>query len=177
MFFNPDISTDNIAFGYDGRPDTYPDVEDYPELLFYIQRNQNTNSVIYELNNVHHQLINLHEPIKIKWANFDQNGICETNELNIIQKKLAYGYHHHVISADLIEFRFVSYDDMKFYLAKNSKDRFRVFTKIGDTNIQLRMIYVYAEDLGVFPQVKYAEFFGTETNTGVYFNKKLILQP
>jgi len=36
------------------------------------------------------------------------------------------------------------------------------------------MIYIYAEDLGVFPLVKFAEFFGKNAVTGDKYYKKLI---
>ncbi len=93
-----------------------------------------------------------------------------------MQKKLAFGYHFKVISNELIEFRFVSYDLMVFYLAKDKTGRFRVYTSLEDQNIELEIIYIYAEDLGVFPQVKFAEFYGLSTLCKEKFYKKLILQ-
>lgn len=47
---------------------------------------------------------------------------------------------------------------MTFYLAKNAAERFRVFTKFSGEYIEIDHIYIYAEDFGVFPQVKFVEF-------------------
>jgi len=161
---------------YEGRPNHYPIIADYPNLLFYIQRNQNFNSVIYELNFLSGGILDLHQPIKINWLQFGTDGKTETKELNYIQKKLAYGYHHKVISSDLLEFRFFSYDQMKFYLGKNKEGRFRVFSILDNINVEIAYMYVYSEDLGVFPQVKFVEFFGKKSCSGDIFYKKLSLE-
>jgi len=158
-----------------GRPDHYPEIEDYDTLLFYIQRNQNLNAVIYEVNYDQAGLVNLSEPIKIHWLKYETDRQVVQQDLNFIQKKLAYGYLHEVISHELLAFRFVSYDNMKFYIAKNKADRFRVFFTWQGQNIELISIYIHAEDMGVFPQVKFAEFFGKSTNDDTPFFKRLKL--
>lgn len=165
-----------VCFGQEGRPANYPNVAQYPGLLFYIQRNQNINTVVYEVNLQSAGLINLEKPVHIYWLQYDENRNTTIKELNYIQKKLAYGYHHRVISSELIEFRFVSYDLMKFYLARDKDMNFKVYTNFNDNYIELDMMYIYAEDLGVFPQVKFAEFYGKYQLSGEKFYKKLILQ-
>ncbi len=176
MFFTQSEQYNVMVSGQSGRPEQYPVLETYPELLFYIQRNQNINTVVYDVNLMQGGILNLSEPIKISWINFQNDGSQIVNELNYMQKKLAFGYHFKVISNELIEFRFVSYDLMVFYLAKDKTGRFRVYTSLEDQNIELEIIYIYAEDLGVFPQVKFAEFYGLSTLCKEKFYKKLILQ-
>ncbi len=176
MFFTQSEQYDSLVFGHEGRPDSYPEINGLPDLLFYIQRNQNINTVIYEANFLSGNVLNLSNPIKISWINFTNNGDYDIQDLNYIQKKLAYGYEFDVISNDLIEFRFVSYPQLSFYLAKNAQGRFSVFTTFMDVRIELKMIYIYAEDMGVFPQVKFAEFYGKEVISQNTFYKKLLLQ-
>ena len=144
--------------------------------MFYIQRNQNTNTVVYDVNLGEKDIININEPILINWIKFDRHGNQETQELNYIQKKLAYGYTFNVISNDLIEFSFVSYEKMKFYLFKSLGKSFKVAAILDGVNTIIDRIYIYAEDLGVFPQVKYAEFFGRNQMTNKATYKKLFLQ-
>lgn len=174
MFFTQSEQNTSITQGFGGRPDHYPVIEAYPELLFYIQRNQNINTVIYELNLLSGDMLNLNDPIKISWMYFEDGNHQKVQEINFIQKKLAYGYHHQVISNDLISFKFVSYDDMTFYLAKNNVGQYKVITKIKGAYVEIDHIYVYAEDFGVFPQVKFVEFFGS--NNGSPFYHKLTLE-
>ncbi|MBK8052811.1 MAG: DUF4833 domain-containing protein [Saprospiraceae bacterium] len=173
MFFVQSEQFKVVSQGQDGRPDNYPIIEPYPELLFYIQRNQNFNTVIYEINQLPGGILNLNEPMKISWVYFEDNNTRKIQEINPIQKKLAYGYRHKLISNEMIDFKFVSYDGMTFYLAKNDHDQFSVFTKFKNEFIELDHIYVYAEDLGVFPQVKFVEFFG-KSKSGLFYNKLVL---
>jgi hypothetical protein len=159
-----------------GRPKDYPVIDDDDHLLFYIQRNQNYNTVIYEVNLQYGNLLNLSQPISIHWLNIDENGFQEKRELNYIQKKMAFGYTFNIITNELIEFRFVSYDNMKFYLAKNEQGRYRVYSEINNHLIEINSLFIYAEDFGVFPQVKFVEFYGKKSATGDIFYKKLNLE-
>lgn len=70
--------------------------------------------------------------LKCRGSIFQSDGSKTVNELNYIQKKLAFGYHFDVITTELIEFRFVAYDLLVFYLAKDDKNRFRIYTKFED---------------------------------------------
>ncbi len=177
---NMNISDDTSVFpiidGLQGRPAHYPIVDDYDNLLFYIQRNQNLSTVVYEVNLQYADLLNISQPILMHWLQFDQFGMTEKKELNYIQKKMAYGYTFNIISGDLLEFRFVSYDKMKFYLGKDSNGRFKVFSKMDGHMIEINSMFVYSEDYGVFPQVKFVEFYGKNTDSGDTFYKKLNLE-
>ena len=158
------------------RPNHYPNPEMYPNRLFFIQRNQNTNAVVYEAHLQPGGLLNLNEPITIHWIEFDAMSKTEKiQELNHIQKKLAYGYTFDVISPDLIQFKFVSYDDLLLYLTVDKKGDYKVVTKIAGETANLHSIYIYAEDLGVFPQVRFAELFGTSVKSGLDVYEKIIL--
>ncbi|MBK9149782.1 MAG: DUF4833 domain-containing protein [Saprospiraceae bacterium] len=74
------------------RPNHYPEPEMYANRLFYIQRNQNSNAVIYEANLLAGGLLNLDEPISIHWIQFDPvTGEEKSSRSTIFRKKLAYG--------------------------------------------------------------------------------------
>jgi Domain of unknown function (DUF4833) len=175
MISTPNRFLEVLHLDDSGRPTHYPEIDNYDSLLFYIQRNQNLNAVIYEVNHDHAGLINLNQPINIHWLKYDADQQVVQQELNYMQKKLAYGYHHEVISNELLVFRFVSYDKMKFYIAKNNVGRYRVFFSWQGQNVELISIYIHAEDMGVFPQVKFAEFFGKSSVDNSPFYKRLKL--
>ena len=175
MFYTQSEQNITLHKGEEGRPKDYPTLDDYGELLFYIQRNQNINTVVYEVNLLPGGILNLNDPISIYWVYYNEKEEKTIQPLNYIQKKLAYGYHHSVISSELVEFRFVSYDQMIFYLGKDKQGRFKVFTRFEDTNVEISMMYIFAEDLGVFPQVKFVEFFGKESTSSDIFYQKLLI--
>jgi hypothetical protein len=152
-----------------GLPLDYP-IPSKEGLLFYIQRNQNIDTVVYELNfNTCGDLI-LDEPMKVYWIKY--NELQEESSLNYIQNKLAYGYKSSLINQDLIEFEFVCYAK-KFFISKE-KGTYKVMTKINGTYAKLTNIYVYAEEYGVFPDVKFVEFFGNDALNNASCYEKII---
>ena len=150
--------------GSSGLPEDYPRPPHHDDLLFYIQRSQNRNTVVYEVNrNASNQDINLDFPMRAYWIRYTDGG--EIVELNHYQK-LAYGYESKMINHYAFEFNFVSSKDMKFFISKSDNGLFQVKCRIDGKMAKLDHIYVYAEELGVFPNVKFIEFYGKDLETG-----------
>lgn len=175
MFHNrPEINLQHHPLkGEKGLPEDYPTPPVDNNLLFYIQRNHNKNTIVYEANCLHDGRINEEFPMHVFWIRYSDQG--EQKELNYIQNKLAYGYVSNVISTQCFEFSLVSYDKKKFYIDKKSCGGYGVYTKINEKNALLTNVYVFAEELGVFPKVKYIEFYGycTETLLPLYQKIKI----
>ena len=161
MIVNLISQQDNDAFEYDngvkGLPTGYP-VPQVEDMLFYIQRNVNTDTVIYQLNRTACGQIDVNCPIYAFWMSFGEN--IKTQELNFIQNSLAYGYESKLINPDLFEIQFVSYRKKRFFLVRKSENEFAMVTNIKGVKSYLKHIYVYAEEFGVFPDVKFLELFG-----------------
>ena len=149
------------AYEPSSRPNDYPTPE-VDDLLFFIQRNYNTDAVIYQINYGQGGVLNLNDPMKVSWMKF--HGDNTLLPLNYMQRKLAYGFNHDVISNELIEFEFVSYPK-RFFLAKHD-GRFQVYTDILGENAIIKLAYVYADEAGVFPDVKFIELYGHDIKTG-----------
>ncbi len=151
--------------GSQGRPSWYPTPPEDPDLLFYIQRNQNQDAIVYRVNRTSEGLISDDLPMDAYWIRFTEGGVRK--ELNEFQSRLAYGYDSDKISNELYRFRFVSYKELNFYVNKIADtDRYRVVYQHEGQTIALKYIYVYAVEYGVFPDVKYIELFGADANTG-----------
>lgn len=58
--------------------------------LFFVSRNLNRNIIVYDLRLKNGQL-DVDEPLHVYWYNQENNPVT-TNELNFIQRKMAYGY-------------------------------------------------------------------------------------
>lgn len=154
----PNINSVKIPlFGEVGLPETYP-IPKIDGLLFYIQRNTNQNTVVYVINKNLDGTINENFPMEVYWIQYKHG--CTKKELDIIQNKLAYGYKSKKIDNHTFEFQMVSYDKMKFYITKDENNNYQVVTQLKKVPSKISNIYVYAEEFGVFPQVKYFEIFG-----------------
>lgn len=155
------INRAKLKFQYPGQiglPESYP-IPQLDGLLFYIQRNLNHNTVVYVLNKDASGFLNEEYPMSVYWIMYDRQG--QIKELNLIQNKLAYGYRSEMIDNHTFKFKMVSYDKMDFYII-NENNSTKVITRFEDQWTNLSNIYVYAEEFGIFPQVKYIEFFGEE---------------
>ncbi|HOY15268.1 MAG TPA: DUF4833 domain-containing protein [Saprospiraceae bacterium] len=139
----------------EGRPVNYPFPKENNQ-LFFIQRNHNTNTVVYTVNYQSDGMVNLNEPMSIYWIKYNDSSKIEL--LNLIQNALAYGYKSEVINGDLIQFKFVCHK-RSFYLAKID-GTFKVFTVFDGVNYVVKNIYVHAEEFGAFPVVNFVEIYG-----------------
>ncbi|WP_242693089.1 DUF4833 domain-containing protein [Sabulibacter ruber] len=134
-------------------------------MLFYVQRDPNTNTVVYEWNLNSKGVPNEDEPVKIYWIRYADGG--KKQDLNFIQRKFAYGLNVRKINAEKYELKFVSYGKRAFYLQKGPDGKFHVYTTINQKQAVVDRIFVRIEG-GSFwvPNVVYAEFKGRETATG-----------
>lgn len=142
-----------------GLPEHYP-IPQAKNQLFYLQRNHNLNTVIYALNKDQNGNIDPESPLEVYWLRYSAGG--RKLKLNQIQKKLAFGYKSWKINNETFKFHIVGREKQDFILSKDDTGRYQVVTMFNDEMIKLSNIYVYAEEFGVFPQVKFIEFYGNK---------------
>jgi hypothetical protein len=134
--------------------------------LFYLQRNSNTNTVVYQLNLDGQGRLNRKEPVRVFWLRYAEDG--QAKALNFIQRRFAYGLHAKQVEPGAYELRFVSYAKFPLYLARSAGDnQYRVYTTIGRRKAVLQRIFLRIEG-GTFwaPNVQYVELKGTDAATG-----------
>lgn len=146
--------------GQVGLPEHYPTPQ-VKNLLFYIQRNLNINTVAYSLDLQPDGTLNQESPIDIYWVNYEEE--VKRKALNNIQK-LAFGCKFCKINHETFKFNIVSYPLQEFFLTKNDQGTFKVFSTLQNEMSVVSNIYVYAEEFGVFPQIKFIEFFGNRVS-------------
>ena len=128
--------------------------------LFYLQRDPNSNTVIYQLNVNAAGQLNEDEPVRVFWIRYAEQG--ERKDLNFIQRKFAYGLTAKKIAPDKYELKFAAYDKVRFFLMKSGPDNaFHVSATIANKQIVLTRVFLRIEG-GTFwvPNVKYIEFKG-----------------
>jgi hypothetical protein len=145
---------------------TFPTPE-VGNMLFYVQRTINENTIIYALNEDAEGNLNEKEPIKAYWIKYAQGG--KIDPLTYIQKTFAYGVSAKVVDNEKksFSFSFVSYHKKEFYLAKSPVDnKYHVYGYFNNKINILKNICVKIEG-GTFwvPNVKYAEVKGKDPAT------------
>ena len=144
--------------------DTLP-VPRRKEMMFYVQRDPNANTVVYELNRAGEGALNEKEPIHPFWIRYADGG--HHKELSAIQRKFAYGLNTKKLGEDHYELKFVCYDKLALYLRKGGDGNYSVYTSINRKEAVLDRVFARIEG-GTFwlPNVLYVELKGRDANTG-----------
>lgn len=154
----------SLAWAGNSNEPVFP-VPHTPNMLFYMQRTPNANTIIYDLNLKKDGSLNESEPVNIYWIRYTENN--ERKGLNYIQRKFAYGLKIKQLEKDKYELRSVAYDKKKMYLMKAAEGGYHIYTQIGQTMAILSRIYLQIEG-GTFwfPNVVYIEMKGIDPATG-----------
>ena len=146
-------------------PDEFPVPSNVPGLLFYIQRDPNTNTICYQLNVDKQGKISEKSPVNTFWIRYPEGGIRK--ELNYLHRKFAYGINSKAIGNSAYELRSVAYSKLPLYLRRDTRNEYHVYTSIDKKECILSRVFIRI-DGGTFwsPNVLYIELKGTEIATG-----------
>ncbi|QIL38242.1 DUF4833 domain-containing protein [Pedobacter sp. HDW13] len=154
-------------------PLNFPTPKNIDNMLFYLQRDPNTNTLIYSLNLEKDGEINRSQPVSVYWLRYAEKG--EKRDLGYIQRKFAYGILAKELSKDRFELRFVSHKKLPFYLLRSATDqKYYVSVTLNDKKIKINRLFIRIEG-GSFwlPNVKYASIEGTELTTGKAITERI----
>ena len=146
-------------------PDSFPVPSNIPGLLFYIQRDPNSNTIVYELNTDKSGKISASDPVHTFWIRYTDGGMRK--DLNYLQRKFAYGINSRSIGNGNYELRSVAYSKLPLYLRRDVKNQYHVYADIGNRKCILNRVFIRI-DGGSFwsPNVLYIELKGVEIATG-----------
>jgi hypothetical protein len=155
----------NAPKGFSQRDARYPTPSGNVNQLFFIQRDPNINTLIYELN-INNGTLNEEEPVHVFWIRYAEKG--QHDDLNYIQRNFAYGIRSKKISKENYEIHFVSYKKKTMYLRKSSDNKFYVFTDINKKQAILKQVFVRVNG-GSFwvPNIEYVELKGIDPISGI----------
>ncbi|MCJ8211507.1 DUF4833 domain-containing protein [Mucilaginibacter sp. RS28] len=133
--------------------------------LFYIQRDPNTNTIVYELNVGSDGQLDNETPVHPYWIKYNEKG--QKEELNFIQRKFAYGLVQKELGNGKYDIRLVSYKKYPMTLMKANDGKYHIFATIAQKQVILHRIFVRIEG-GSFwvPNVLYVEIKGSDPVTG-----------
>lgn len=158
------------AFSFNGQgtvpTDTFPIPTGIHHLLFYVQRNHNINTIIYQLNLNEKKELDKSNPVRIFWIRYAEKK--QHQELSYIQRAYAYGLKIKPLDNGQYELRFVSYKKLPFYLSTSNRDgQYHVFATIQKKRVLLNRIFLKIDGGRFwFPNVVYVEFRGVDERTG-----------
>jgi hypothetical protein len=145
----------------------YPVPPKNKNMLFYLQRTHNTNTIIYELNYNKDSSINEIEPVKVYWIRYADAG--EVTPLSAVQKNFAYGVTSFLIDKEKKWFKITlkAYDKINIYIMNTQKDKnYHAYVKINGVLSEMINIFFKTEG-GTFwsPNVVYVDLVGKDIHT------------
>ncbi|WP_316806596.1 DUF4833 domain-containing protein [Pedobacter agri] len=158
----------------DPSPINFPTPKNIDNMLFYLQRDPNTNTLIYALNMQENGSINHSQPVAIYWIRYGEHG--EKKELSYIQKKFAYGLITKEIAKDKFELKFVSHKALPIYLSKVDQ-KYIVTIAVNGKTVKINRLFVRIVG-GSFwlPNVRYALIEGSDLTTGKSITEKILIK-
>jgi hypothetical protein len=149
----------------DGRPSHFPTPPKSSKSLFFIQRNTNRNTIVYDANLTARGEFSASSPMDVYWLRYASTG--HRMELTWVQRNLAYGYKSsrdntgkgHWISL-------TAYDGRKIHLRKDSAGRPVAVMHINGKPCRLDYIWVFTEGPGSWPTVLHLDLHGRDLASG-----------
>lgn len=153
--------------------DGYPVPTD-KNMLFYIQKNFNTNTVVYAANLDAKGKLNPKDPVKVFWRRYQEDG--RIRELKYIEKTFGFGVSSKPVKGkeNTYIFSLASIKDLKFVITQTKSGTIKVATKIAGKTAKLKRVFVTAEHTKLIPKIFSVEIFGKDIKTGDFLYEKRI---
>ena len=142
----------------------YP-VPDDPDMLFYIERSSNSNTVVYTAHPDSHGRFDGSTPVDVHWRWYNVDG--HKKPLNFIERMMAYGVKS--VARDRtggITFEVAALPERKIRLALDANGHAEALMQFGDRSAKLVYVYLQVDDRGLMPSVTAMDLFGIDQRTG-----------
>jgi sterol desaturase/sphingolipid hydroxylase (fatty acid hydroxylase superfamily) len=144
-------------------------------LLFFLQRTPDANTVIYEINFRKDGTIDPEKPVVGSWIRYEENQ--KYKPLTGIEQRFAYGVKCKALGKDEFEIRLVAYKKMPLYLLKSGTDNcYKMYIKNGEENLLLKRVFVKVDGGSFwFPKVQYIDLITAHSETGKEIIKRIAI--
>ena len=144
-------------------------------LLFFLQRTPDANTVVYELNFGADGQLDPKAPVKGSWIRYEEQG--RLKPLTSIEQKFAYGVKSKALGNEVYELRLAAYQKMPMYLIRSEADqKYHVYIKDEGRNHLLKRVFVKVKGGSFwFPKVVYIDLITTNSETGIEMLKRIDL--
>lgn len=155
--------------------DSTPGVKGIANLLFYLERNPDANAVCYTVNLDAHGRINQRDPIDVFWFRYNENPVRKN--LNLAQRKFAYGVKTKPISTQEYEVSIVSFPQRILTLKRLDDGPYQIFTTIAGQESVLSNVYVKFRSANMAPPVvEYIDLYGKCHVTGKSNTERILIK-
>jgi hypothetical protein len=153
------------------RPE-YP-VPDEPDMLFYIERSTNSNTVVYAARRGANGALDTGTPVEAFWRWFNVDGAKKS--LNFIERIMAYGVKiNRVVPGHPVTFQITSLPERTLTLDLDSDKQPEALIQIGTHTARLVYVYLNVIEGGLMPQVPSLDIFAVDKNSGKALHEHIV---
>ncbi len=143
----------------------YP-VPNDPNMLFYIQRSDDANAVVYAANVEPTGRIDPNSPVNVYWRMYTAGG--RRKPLNFIERMLAYGVKSVTRSGPggAVSFKVAALPEWQIHIALDDQGRPEALMQFGNRTAKLVYVYLQVDNSGLTPSITWLDLFGIDTLSG-----------
>jgi len=153
-------------------------VQDFPippqtkSMLFYVQRNVNINTIVYDAN-IKDGKINPEKALNIYWIRYTEKN--QKKDLGYLERVLAYGAEAKVTDydKDVYTLHFAASKKRTATFFMDESGQAIALMNINGKKSRLNKIFVQAEETSWLPKVKYVDIVGSDLQTGVKVTERI----
>jgi hypothetical protein len=131
--------------------------------LFHIERNKNTNIVVYDAQVMPDSSLAEEDPVVVYWIKLAEDSRIE--DLKGIEKKMAYGFSVESREGNRLIIDMVA-DVGRDLVVDRHEGGYRAFMEINGSQAMLDKIYIFAKETLMMPKVQYIELYGVDIESG-----------
>ena len=146
---------------------SYPVPQKTGNMLFYLQRSFNKNTIIFETVMLADKKLNSEKPVKMHWIRYEEDS--RIAELSFIQRKI-FGLKCTSIDETKSSFLLINnkISKLKIIVKKSSAGNYRAYLSINNQLTELERVFIKASNnpLGMPISFEYIEVSGISTESG-----------
>lgn len=147
-------------------------VPDDPNILFYIQKNTNPNTIVYALLLNQAGKIDSKNPIEVFWRRYQEDG--RKKKLGWLEKTFAFDFKVKKLSKpNTYMFTLVAMKKKQLIASQDKNGNPMVLTQINGKTAYLDRIYLMVDDTKRIQEVLSMELFGRDLKTGKLVYEKI----
>jgi hypothetical protein len=144
-----------------------------PNMLFYVQRSTNANTIVYAANLTAPGQIDPKKPVDAYWRRYAESG--ERRALYFFERILAFGVSSNPIPGHANEFEadVVAYPERKFSVNIGKSGLPEAILQIGGHSAKLVSAYLQLDESGLIPSLVYCDIYGIDQANGQVLHERL----
>jgi hypothetical protein len=152
----------------------YP-VPDDPNVLFYVQRSQNANTVVYAAKIDGAGRLDPRTPVQVFWRRYDTEG-GKHKSLSFAERNMAFGIDTKPAPGreDAWLVNVVSYPARKALVEVDKKGKPQALVEMGRHMAKLAYAYIQLDEgSGTIPSITFVDLFGYDVATGRVLRERI----